>query len=132
MPDDIMDVYVDGITVLSNCRILTHVCNATVNVASSLIAVNLTNTLDPGYFIMSLGDGGCLTTMPWRCTATVHTKWKDLDFDDSAWPLAVAAPEATNAAIIYFNTSAISSTCPAINIENRFYLGNTYCRLWLN
>jgi hypothetical protein len=50
MPDDIFDVYVDGVKVISNCESSTpSVCNATVNLTSSLIAVNLVNTLGPGF-----------------------------------------------------------------------------------
>jgi hypothetical protein len=132
MPDDFVDVYVDGVKVINRCAIFTIPCSATINLVTSLIAVNLTNNLGPAFFIMSLGYGGCVTTMPWRCTANLYAKWTDLDFDDSAWPLAVAAPGATNDEMYYFNTSTILSTCPAINIADRFYLNNTYCRLWLN
>jgi hypothetical protein len=128
MADDSFDVYVDGVTVISSCRLSTYVCNATVNVANSLIAVNLINFHGAAFFIMSLGYGGCVTTMPWRCTTTLYAKWTDLD--DSAWPLAVAAP-GTNGGLSYFNPSTISSTCPGINIADKFNLNNTYCRLWL-
>jgi hypothetical protein len=101
--------------VISNCKIKTIVCNSTVNVASSLIAVNLTNTLELGFFIMSLGYGGCVTTMPWRCTPTLYYTRNGRTWT-LTWPLAVAAPGATNGTLGNFNTVTISSTCPAINI----------------
>jgi hypothetical protein len=127
MPDDNMDVYVNGLQIIRSCA-LRDLCTATVNKAtSSLIAVRVSNNLNAGGFIMSLGAGGCATTMPWRCKTTLYAKWMDLDFDDSAWPLR-SATGITNGANYNYQTPMISSSCPSISVNT----GYTYCRLWLN
>ncbi len=83
-------VYADG-KLIGHLKDWTQTLTVTVPANTKVIAVKITDVGIVGGLLGSFSDGS-VTDETWKCTRTVpqHTCWEKPDFDDSAWPAALA------------------------------------------